>query len=184
VSGASRCYFDIPLHPNAKCKLRVYKGFEFSCTLLSHLNINTTDNHTRIKFPYPISYSLLSTLFQLHQTTTSKMQFFFLTALLVTSTLAAPSLQSHRSMFKRQACDQTNQPTADQVMTAINTWLIDVQTVNSFLDNSITQPGAVVSQAPSVLTFASDEPNELGEFLCPVFCYGTNQSLYLACLVY
>jgi hypothetical protein len=170
VSGASRCYFDIPLHPNAKCKLRVYKGFEFSCTLFSHLDINTTDNQTRIKFPYPISYFLLSTLFQLHQTTTSKkMQSFFLTALLVTSTLAAPSLQSHRSMFKRQACDQTNQPTADQVMTAINTWLIDVQTVNSFLDNSITQPGAVVSQAPSVLTFASDEPNELGEFLCPRF---------------
>ena len=174
MSGASRCYFDIPLHPNAKCKLRVYKGFEFSCTLFSHLDINTTDNQTRIKFPYPISYFLLSTFYFLlyfsftklqHQ----KMQSFFLTALLVTSTLAAPSLQSHRSMFKRQACDQTNQPTADQVMTAINTWLIDVQTVNSFLDNSITQPGAVVSQAPNVLTFASDEPNELGEFLCSRF---------------
>ena len=97
------------------------------------------------------------------------MQSFFLTALLFTSTLAAPSLQSHRSMFKRQACDQANQPTADQVMTAINTWMIDIQTVNSFLDNSITQPAAVVSQAPNVLTFASDEPNELGEFLCPRF---------------
>jgi hypothetical protein len=170
VRGASRCYFDIPLHPSAKCKLRVYKLFEFSCILFSYLDINTTDNQTRIIYlliPFLTFHLIL--YFSFTKLQHQKMQSFILTALLATSTLAAPSLQSHRSMFKRQACDQTNQPTTDQVMTAINTWLIDVQTVNSFLDNSITQPDAVVSQAPNVLTFASDEPTELGEFLCPRF---------------
>jgi hypothetical protein len=149
--------------------LSVYKGIEFSYILFSHLDINTTDNQQESHFLIPFLTSHLILYFSFTKLQHHKMQSFFLTALLVTSALAAPSSQSHRSMFKRQACDQTNQPTTDEVVTAINTWLIDVQTVNSFLDNAITQPDAVISQAPNVLTFASDEPNELGEFLRPGF---------------
>jgi hypothetical protein len=169
VSETSRCYFDIPNLPNEKCKLSVYKRIEFSYILFSHLDINPTDNQQESDFLIPFLTSHLILYFNFTKLQHHKMQSFFLTALLVTSAIAAPSSQSHRSMFKRQACDQTNQPTTDEVVTAINTWLIDVQTVNSFLDNAITQPDAVISQAPNVLTFASDEPNELGEFLCPRF---------------
>jgi hypothetical protein len=172
VSGASRCYFDIPLHPNTNVSY-VYIRDSSSTASCFPISISTPQTiKQESNFLILFLTFFLSTFYFISASPNyniKKMQSFFLTALLFTSTLAAPSLQSHRSMFKRQACDQANQPTADQVMTAINTWMIDIQTVNSFLDNSITQPAAVVSQAPNVLTFASDEPNELGEFLCPRF---------------
>lgn len=91
------------------------------------------------------------------------MKSFITSILLATSALAAPSVSSARSMFKRQACDQSQQPSPDQAASAIRDWLADVQTVNSFLDNAITEPAAAASQAPHVLTFAQNEPVNLSE---------------------
>lgn len=92
------------------------------------------------------------------------MKSFIISVLLATSALAAPAISSARSMMKRQAtCDQTQQPSQNQVATAIRDWLSDVQTVNAFLDNAMTIPDAAAQQAPHVLAFAQNEPVNLSE---------------------
>lgn len=80
------------------------------------------------------------------------MKSFMPLVLALSTASAAPSFLS-----ARQGPPCTNQPSADQVATAINNWNTDVNTVNTFLDAAPHD----ASTASNALKFASDEPKEL-----------------------
>lgn len=83
------------------------------------------------------------------------MKYLIPLALALSAASAAPS----SSLAGRQGPPCTNQPSADQVATAINNWNTDVDNVNAFLNGAPHD----ASTASTALTFASDEPNELSE---------------------
>lgn len=81
---------------------------------------------------------------------------------LATSSLAAPS-SSNLQYGKRQSCTE---PSQQQVVDAINSWNIDVQQVNAFLDTTPDLSTTYQNSASLVLQFATDEPFELGTLAC------------------
>ena len=78
---------------------------------------------------------------------------------LTSVTLAAPA---SLRLTTRQSCDASTDPSFDSVESAITTWLTDVQNVNAFLDMTPDGSSAYQSAAAAALTFASNEPVQLG----------------------
>ncbi|KAI1075409.1 hypothetical protein F5B20DRAFT_560249 [Whalleya microplaca] len=79
-----------------------------------------------------------------------------ITSIITTGVLAAPSLLP-LNLITRQGCTE---PSSNAVKTAISTWLSDVQTVNTFLDNAPSSPG-IGDLASNTLTTAQNEPVQL-----------------------
>lgn len=77
-------------------------------------------------------------------------------ALISSTALAAPSTMRYA---KRQT---STDPSTSAVENAINAWNIDVDAVNLFLNNALSQPSSqLVQLAQSTLQRAQDEPNQL-----------------------
>ena len=92
---------------------------------------------------------------------------------LLSTTIATPTTLRHA---RRQiggfnvgpVCTSNTQPSAQDVVNALNTWLTDVKNVNSFLNDAPNEaPGSNLGGlARGALNNAMDEPTQLGTLAC------------------